>query len=116
MEDMHRDHARCVRAVQTKDSRFDGQFITAVTSTGIYCRPSCPARTPAPRNMRFYPSAAAAHRDGFRACKRCLPDASPGSPEWNVRADVVARAVRLIKDGLLDRADVPALAGAVGYS
>lgn len=113
---MHRDHARCVRAVQTKDSRFDGQFITAVTSTGIYCRPSCPARTPAPRNMRFYPSAAAAHRDGFRACKRCLPDASPGSPEWNVRADVVARAVRLIKDGLLDRADVPALAGAVGYS
>ena len=113
---MYRDHARCVRAVQTKDMRFDGQFITGVTSTGIYCRPSCPARTPAAGNMRFYPSAAAAHRDGFRACKRCLPDASPGSPEWNVRADVVARAVRLIKDGLLDRSDVPSLAGSLGYS
>lgn len=113
---MYRDHARCVRAVQTKDARFDGQFITGVTSTGIYCRPSCPARTPAPGNMRFYPSAAAAHRDGFRACKRCLPDASPGSSEWNVRADVVARAVRLIKDGLLDRCDVPALARSLGYS
>lgn len=113
---MHRDHARCVRAVQSRDARFDGQFVTGVTSTGIYCRPSCPARTPAPRNMRFYPTAAAAHRDGFRACKRCLPDATPGSPEWNVRADVVGRTVRLIKDGLLDRADVPALARAVGYS
>ena len=113
---MHRDHDRCVRAVQGKDARFDGRFVTGVTSTGIYCRPSCPARTPAPHNMRFYPSAAAAHRDGLRACKRCLPDATPGSPEWNVRADVVARAVRLIEDGLLDRGDVPALAAAVGYS
>lgn len=113
---MHTDHDRCVRAVQGKDARFDGQFITGVTSTGIYCRPSCPARTPAARNMRFYPSAAAAHRDGFRACKRCLPDATPGSPEWNVRADVVARAVRLIEDGLLDRADVPTLASALGYT
>lgn len=113
---MHRDHDRCVRAVQGRDARFDGQFVTGVTSTGIYCRPSCPARTPAPHNMRFYPSAAAAHRDGLRACKRCLPDATPGSPEWNVRADVVARAVRLIEDGLLDRADVPTLAAAVGYS
>lgn len=113
---MHRDHDRCVRAVQGKDARFDGQFVTGVTSTGIYCRPSCPARTPAPLNMRFYPSAAAAHRDGFRACKRCLPDATPGSPEWSIRADVVARAMRLIEDGLLDRADVPALAAAVGYS
>ncbi|HHU08878.1 MAG TPA: DNA-3-methyladenine glycosylase 2 family protein [Intrasporangiaceae bacterium] len=113
---MHEDHDRCVRAVQGRDARFDGQFITGVTSTGIYCRPSCPARTPARENMRFYPSAAAAHRDGLRACKRCLPDASPGSPEWNIRADVVARAIRLIEDGLLDRADVPALAAAVGYS
>ncbi|MDO5503799.1 MAG: Ada metal-binding domain-containing protein [Actinomycetia bacterium] len=113
---MHTDHERCVRAVQGKDARFDGQFITGVTSTGIYCRPSCPARTPAPRNMRFYPTAAAAHRDGFRACKRCLPDATPGSPEWNVRADVVARAIRLIDDGLLDRADVPTLAATLGYS
>ncbi|NLX00461.1 MAG: DNA-3-methyladenine glycosylase 2 family protein [Actinomycetales bacterium] len=113
---MHRDHAACVRAVRTRDARYDGQFITGVTSTGIYCRPSCPARTPSPTNMRFYPTAAAAHRDGFRACKRCLPDASPGSPEWNVRADVAARAVRLIRDGLLDRAGVPELAASLGYS
>ena len=113
---MHRYHDRCVRAVRGKDARFDGQFVTGVTTTGIYCRPSCPARTPAPQNMRFYPSAAAAHRDGLRACKRCLPDATPGSPQWDVRADVVARAVRLIEDGLLDRADVPTLAATVGYS
>ena len=113
---MHDDHARCVRAVQGRDSRFDGLFVTGVVSTGIYCRPSCPARTPAPRNMRFYPSAAAAHREGFRACKRCLPDASPGSPQWNLRADVVARCVRLIEDGLVDRVGVPGLAAAVGYS
>jgi AraC family transcriptional regulator of adaptative response / DNA-3-methyladenine glycosylase II len=116
MVDMHDDHARCVRAVQGRDSRFDGLFVTGVVSTGIYCRPSCPARTPAPHNMRFYPSAAAAHREGFRACKRCLPDATPGSPQWNVRADVVARCVRLIEDGLVDRVGVPGLASAVGYS
>ncbi|KAB7744635.1 helix-turn-helix domain-containing protein [Nostocoides sp. F2B08] len=113
---MHTDHARCVRAVQGRDARFDGLFVTGVVSTGIYCRPSCPARTPAPHNMRFYPSAAAAHREGFRACKRCLPDATPGSPQWNVRADVVARSVRLIEDGLVDRVGVPGLAAAVGYS
>ena len=113
---MHTDRERCVRAVRARDGRFDGQFITGVLTTGIYCRPSCPARTPRPENMRFFPSAAAAHQGGFRACKRCLPDATPGSPQWNVRADAVARAVRLIEDGLLDRADVPALAAAVGYS
>jgi AraC family transcriptional regulator, regulatory protein of adaptative response / DNA-3-methyladenine glycosylase II len=113
---MHHEREQCLRAVLAKDARFDGQFVTGVTSTGIYCRPSCPARTPAPDNMRFYPGPAAAHRDGLRACKRCLPDATPGSPEWNVRADVVARSVRLIADGLLDRADVPALSAAVGYS
>lgn len=114
--DTHLDHERCARAVRGRDARFDGQFVTGVLTTGIYCRPSCPARTPRSENMRFYPSAAAAHREGFRACKRCLPDATPGSPAWNTRADAAARAVRLIEDGLLDRADVPALAAAVGYS
>ena len=93
---MHEDFDRCYRAVQSKDARFDGWFVIAVLSTGIYCRPSCPARTPLARNMRFYPTSAAAQRAGFRACKRCRPDASPGSPEWNVRGDVVARAMRLI--------------------
>ena len=76
-------------------------------TTGIYCRPSCPVVPPKPENMRFFPSAAAAQQGGFRACKRCRPDASPGSPEWDVRADVVARAMRLIADGVMDDGGVP---------
>ena len=86
------------RAVESRDNRFDGWIYLGVTSTGVYCRPSCPALNPKRSNMRFYRSSAAAQRAGFRACKRCRPDASPGSPEWNARADVVARAVRLIGD------------------
>jgi AraC family transcriptional regulator of adaptative response / DNA-3-methyladenine glycosylase II len=113
---MHEDFERCLRAVQSKDERFDGWFFTAVTSTGIYCRPSCPVMPPKPGHMRFYPSAAAAQQAGFRACKRCRPDASPGSPEWNVRADAVARAMRLIADGVVDREGVPGLAARLGYS
>ncbi|MFC5744997.1 AlkA N-terminal domain-containing protein [Actinomadura rugatobispora] len=113
---MHEDVERCVRAVQSKDARFDGWFYTAVVTTGIYCRPSCPVVPPKPENMRFYPSAAAAQQAGFRACKRCRPDASPGSPEWNHRADVVARAMRLIADGVVDREGVPGLAAHLGYS
>jgi len=110
------DRERCLRAVQSKDARFDGWFFTAVLTTGIYCRPSCPVAPPKPENMRFYPSAAAAQLAGFRACKRCRPDASPGSPEWDVRADVVARAMRLIADGVMDDGGVPALARHLGYS
>lgn len=113
---MHEDFDRCYRAVQAKDSRFDGWFVTAVSTTGIYCRPSCPVRPPFARNVRFYPTAAAAQRAGFRACKRCRPDASPGSPEWNVRGDVVARAMRLIADGTVDREGVTGLAGRIGYT
>ncbi len=113
---MHEDRERCIRAVQSKDARFDGWFFTAVLTTGIYCRPSCPVVPPKPENMRFYPSAAAAQQAGFRACKRCRPDASPGSPEWDVRADVVARAMRLIADGVMDGGGVPALASRLGYS
>jgi AraC family transcriptional regulator, regulatory protein of adaptative response / DNA-3-methyladenine glycosylase II len=110
------DEESCYRAISAKDSRFDGWFLTAVTSTGIYCRPSCPARTPKRSNVRFYPSAAAAQAAGFRACRRCRPDASPGSPEWSVRADVVARAVRLIGDGVVDLEGVSGLADRLGYS
>ncbi|WP_345348273.1 AlkA N-terminal domain-containing protein [Actinoallomurus liliacearum] len=113
---MHEDVERCVRAVQSKDARFDGWFFTAVLTTGIYCRPSCPVVPPKPENMRFYPSAAAAQQAGFRACKRCRPDASPGSPQWNERADLVARAMRLIADGVIDREGVPGLAARLGYS
>ncbi|MFF3541936.1 AlkA N-terminal domain-containing protein [Streptomyces platensis] len=113
---MHTDTERCLRAVQSKDARFDGWFFTAVLTTRIYCRPSCPVVPPKPENMRFYPSAAAAQQAGFRACKRCRPDASPGSPEWNERADLVARAMRLIADGIVDREGVPGLAARLGYS
>ena len=113
---MYEDTERCIRAVQSKDARFDGWFFTAVLTTGIYCRPSCPAVPPKPQNMRFFPSAAAAQQAGFRACKRCRPDASPGSPEWNERADLVARAMRFIADGVVDRAGVAGLAAQLGYS
>lgn len=113
---MHDDFDRCYRAVQSRDARFDGWFVTAVLTTGIYCRPSCPVRLPLARNVRFYPTAAAAQRAGFRACKRCRPDASPGSPEWNVRGDAVARAMRLIADGIVDREGVTGLAARVGYT
>ena len=110
------DRETCLAAVASRDARFDGSFFTGVTSTGIYCRPSCPARTPAAANMTFHPSAAAAQAAGFRACKRCRPDAVPGSPEWDVRADVVARAVRSIGDGVVDREGVEGLASRLGYS
>ncbi|WP_371626881.1 helix-turn-helix domain-containing protein [Streptomyces sp. NBC_01116] len=113
---MHTDTERCVRAVQSKDARFDGWFFTAVLTTRIYCRPSCPVVPPKVRNMTFYPSAAACQQAGFRACKRCRPDTSPGSPEWNARADSVARAMRLIRDGVVDREGVPGLASRLGYS
>jgi AraC family transcriptional regulator of adaptative response / DNA-3-methyladenine glycosylase II len=109
------DDERRYQAALSKDARFDGVFFTAVTSTGIYCRPSCPAITPKRENMRFYRSAAAAQEAGFRACKRCRPDASPGSPEWNIRADVVGRAMRLIADGIVDRDGVEGLAARLGY-
>lgn len=109
------DDEQYYQAAASKDARFDGVFFTAVTSTGIYCRPSCPAITPKRVNMRFYRTAAAAQEAGFRACKRCRPDASPGSPEWNIRADVVGRAMRLIADGVIDRDGVAGLASRLGY-
>ncbi|WP_430378107.1 DNA-3-methyladenine glycosylase 2 family protein [Streptomyces sp. B1-3] len=103
-------------AVRSRDARFDGEFFFAVRTTGIYCRPSCPAVTPKRHNVRFYPTAAAAQGSGFRACRRCRPDAVPGSADWNVRADVVGRAMRLIGDGVVDREGVAGLAGRLGYS
>lgn len=110
------DFEGCYRAVSTRDSRFDGQFFTAVRTTGIYCRPSCPAITPKRVNVSFLPTAAAAQQAGYRACRRCLPDAAPGSPLWNVRADLAARAMRLIGDGVIERGGVPGLAATLGYS
>jgi AraC family transcriptional regulator of adaptative response / DNA-3-methyladenine glycosylase II len=110
------DPDRCYRAAQSRDARFDGWFYVAVRTTGIYCRPSCPAITPKRGNVEFHPTAAAAQQRGFRACKRCRPDATPGSPEWNVRSDLVARAMRLIADGIVDRGGVAELAARLGYS
>ena len=110
------DVERCYRAVRSRDRRFDGCFYTAVTTTGIYCRPSCPAVTPRRTNVEFFVSAAAAQAAGFRACRRCLPDATPGSPEWDVRADVAGRAMRLINDGVVEREGVDGLAARLGYT
>jgi AraC family transcriptional regulator of adaptative response / DNA-3-methyladenine glycosylase II len=115
---MHRPHdplrldeSRCYDALVSRDRRFDGQFIAAITSTGIYCRPSCPAPVrPKRQNVRVYATAAAAQQAGFRSCKRCRPDAAPGSPEWDRRGDLVGRAMRLIERGEVDRIGVQGLA------
>ena len=104
------------RAIDARDTRFDGQFYTAVRTTGIYCRPSCPARTPKAANVTFYETSAAAHDAGYRACKRCLPEAVPGTPAWNLRQDIAGRAMRLINDGVINRDGVEGLAARLGYS
>ncbi len=113
---MDLDQDACYRAVKGRDRRFDGMFYTAVRTTGIYCRPSCPAITPRRGNVAFYRTAASAQGAGFRACRRCLPDATPGSPEWDVAADVASRAMRLVADGVIEREGVDGLASALGYS
>jgi AraC family transcriptional regulator of adaptative response / DNA-3-methyladenine glycosylase II len=113
---MDLDPERYWHAVEAGDPRFDGWVFCGVTSTGIYCRPSCPARRPKRANVRFFATAAAAQAAGFRACKRCRPDATPGSPEWDRRADLVGRAMRLIADGVVDREGVGGLARRVGYT
>jgi AraC family transcriptional regulator of adaptative response / DNA-3-methyladenine glycosylase II len=104
------------QAIEACDPRFDGWVFCGVRTTGIYCRPSCPARTPKRENVRILPSASAAQAAGFRACKRCRPDAAPGSPEWDRRADVVGRSMRLIADGVVDREGIAGLAKRLGYS
>ncbi len=110
------DEERCYRAVSSRDVRFDGWFYVGVTSTGIFCRPSCPATTPRRANVRFFRTAGAAQGAGFRACRRCRPDTAPGSPEWNVRADLAGRAMALINDGLVDREGVGGLARRLAVS
>jgi AraC family transcriptional regulator, regulatory protein of adaptative response / DNA-3-methyladenine glycosylase II len=111
-----KDADRCYRAVQGRDRRFDGVFYTGVRTTGIYCRPSCAATTPQRRNVVFFVTAAAAQGAGFRACRRCRPDLTPGSPEWDVKADVAGRVMRMIADGVVERDGVEGLAGRAGYT
>lgn len=106
----------CYRALCSRDPRFDGRFFIGVTTTGVYCRPICPARTAHASHVRFYPCAAAAEAAGFRGCRRCHPEASPGSPDWNMRADLVARALRLIADGTVDAEGVAGLASRLSVS
>lgn len=110
------EHARCYRAAASRDARFDGVFYVGVRTTGIYCRPSCPAVTPKASNVTFFRTAAAAHDAGLRACRRCRPDTTPGSPEWDVRADTAGRAMRLIRDGVVERDGVTGLAARLGYT
>lgn len=116
MMEVTEDFESRYRAIKSRDARFDGRLYTGVTSTRVYCRPSCPAVTPRRENVRFYPTAAAAQVSGFRACKRCRPDATPGSPEWNSRADLAGRAMRLISDGVVDREGVSGLASRLRYT
>ena len=116
MSDILKDFESCYRVSESRDPRYDGIFFIAATSTRIYCRPSCPARMAKRANVRFYPTAAAAQTAGFRACKRCRPDAAPGSPDWNWRADIVARAMRLIADGTVDREGVSGLGRRLHFS
>jgi AraC family transcriptional regulator, regulatory protein of adaptative response / DNA-3-methyladenine glycosylase II len=111
---MQLDHASCYRAVQARDARFDGQIFTGVKTTGIYCRPICPARTPKPENVIFYPSAAAAQAAGLRPCLRCRPEASPDLAAWHGTSNTVSRALALIETGALDAADVAKLAERLG--
>jgi AraC family transcriptional regulator of adaptative response / DNA-3-methyladenine glycosylase II len=108
------DRDSCYRAVKSRDARFDGRFFTAVTSTGIYCRPVCPARTPLRKNVRFFACAAAAEEAGFRPCRRCRPETAPGTPSWLGTSATVSRAVRLIETGALAEAGVGSLASRLG--
>lgn len=111
---MELDPALCYQALRSRDRRFDGRFFTGVTTTGIYCRPVCPARTPNAENVRFFPSAAAAEAAGHRPCLRCRPETSPGTPAWLGSSHTVSRAVRLIAEGALDEGSVDDLAARVG--
>ena len=108
------DFEACWRAVAARDARFDGRFFTGVTSTGVYCRPVCPARTPKRENMTFHPSAAAAEAAGFRACLRCRPETAPDMGAWRGTSNTVSRALALIEAGALDAGDVDGLAERLG--
>ena len=111
---MDLDHDACYRAVKLRDARFDGRFFTAVKTTGIYCRPVCPARTPRSENVTFYPTAAAAQEAGFRPCLRCRPETAPDMGAWRGTSSTVSRALALIELGALDQSNIGALADRLG--
>jgi AraC family transcriptional regulator of adaptative response / DNA-3-methyladenine glycosylase II len=107
---MELNHERCYSVIKSRDERFDGRFFTAVLTTGIYCRPVCPATTPRPENVRFFATAAAAAEAGFRPCLRCRPESAPGSPEWDGASALVSRAMRLIGEEVMNEGGVDAVA------
>src|SRR6185312_17060909 len=111
---MDLDHDACYRAVSLRDSRFDGRFFTGVKTTGIYCRPICPARTPHSKNVTFFPTAAAAQERGFRPCLRCRPETAPDLGAWRGTSNTVSRALALIELGVLNEASVDDLAERLG--
>src|SRR6266550_1218100 len=111
---MDMDRTACYRAISTRDARFDGRLFVGVKTTGTYCRPICPARTPKFENVSFYPSAAAAQQAGFRPCLRCRPETSPDLAFWRGTTNTVSRALALIEAGGLDEADVEGLANRLG--
>lgn len=111
---MDLDSDACYRAILTRDARFDGRLFIGVRTTGIYCRPVCPARTPRRENVTFYPSAAAAQEAGFRPCLRCRPETAPNLGVWRGTSNTVSRALALIEMGALENGDVEALAARVG--
>jgi len=113
---MELDAARCYRALLSRDRRFDGRFFIGVVTTGVYCRPVCPVSPAKPENARFFACAAAAEAAGFRPCRRCRPDAAPGTPAWMGSSAAVTRALRLITDGALDDGGVDTLAARLGMS
>ena len=111
---MDLDHDACYRAIAVRDARFDGRLFTGVKTTGIYCRPICPAPTPRSENVVFYPTAAAAQQAGFRPCLRCRPETAPDLGAWRGASNTVSRALSLIEMGALDDASVDGLASRVG--
>jgi len=111
---MELDHEACYRALSTRDARFDGRMFTAVRTTGVYCRPICPARTPKRENVTFYPTASAAQEAGFRPCLRCRPESSPDLAAWRGTSNTVSRGLALIAEGALDGEAVDALAERLG--
>src|SRR5437868_2726430 len=113
---MRLDWQVCSRARLTRDARFDGKFYIGVLSTGVYCRPICPARTAKEENVRYFPTAAAAAEAGFRPCLRCRPECSPGTPAWMGTPATVSRALRLIEESSLEDAGMEGLAERLGVS
>src|SRR5215813_7545191 len=111
---MDMDRTACYRAISTRDARFDGRLFVGVKTTGVYCRPICPARTPKFENVSFFPSAAAAQEAGLRPCLRCRPEISPDLAFWRGTSNTVSRALALIEAGGLEGDDVEGLASRLG--